>query len=405
MDIYNALFASLVLILAFAGIVWGLRVFKIFLVFLGLWSGFLMGMFIGDFLLESTQNLYLWGIGGAVICGLLAWPLQRIFVFAGMGLLIGFLVFATVMSRGGEPQTGLIAGATVFFVAGFISVMIYDYFIIIMMALASAYLIINICYLPVESRSLMEMLVTGQDGIVEAVGQFGTYYSELIWTSIVVLAILSLFAIYMQKILPDKRRQDDPEKKLKRGLAWKTTFVYAVIIAGFALLDSLFGLGESLIGYHGYESYYAGLSTLTPGSAISGFCHSPILNMGPVSFPLAAFVSFTLMKLYGAHCLTRVCRGNRWINGWVIGLILGIVVLPFIQAVVLFAVNRFEQVGLAGSLWIGFYKSFFDAPTSALVLKWIYVLALYPLTIALIIPTPNGEKKAEKTEGAFNYCI
>ena len=318
----------MVLILAFAGIVWGLRVFKIFLVFLGLWTGFLLGMFIGDFLLESTQHLYLWGIGGAVICGLLAWPLQRIFVFAGMGLLIGFLVFATVMSRGGEPQTGLIAGATVFFIAGFISVMVYDYFIIIMMAIVSAYIIINICYLPLEFRSLMEIVVTGQDGIVEFIAKFGTYYSELIWTSVAVLSMLSLFAIYMQKILPDKRRQDNPEKKLKRGLAWKTTFVYAVIVAAFALLDSLFGLAESLAASGGYEKYYAGLSALTPGSVISGFCHSPILNLGPVSFPLAAFVSFTLLKSYRLRCLRKVCRGNRWINGLIAGLILGLVILP-----------------------------------------------------------------------------
>jgi len=405
LDFYNALFASFTLILAFAGIVWGLRVFKIFLVFLGLWIGFLLGMFIGDFILESTRHLYLWGIGGAVICALLAWPLQKIFVFAGMGLLIGFLVFATVMSRGGEPQTGLIAGATVFLIAGFISVMIYDYFIIIMMAIVSAYVILNICYLPMEFRSLMEIVVTGQDGIVEFIGQFGTYYAELIWTSVAVLSLLSLFAVYMQKILPDKHKQDNPEKKLKRGLAWKTTFMYALIIVGFALLDSLFGLGESLSGQGGYENYYAGLNSMTPGGMISGFCHSPILNMGPISFPLAAFISFTLMKMYRVRCLHKICRGNSWINGWAIGLLLGIVVLPIIQAVVLFAVNRFENAGLALNLWTGFYKSFVNAPASTVILKWSYVLAIFPFLIAIIIPTPDIDSEPEKKESAFNYCI
>jgi hypothetical protein len=171
---YDALFASLVLILAFASILWGLRIFKIFLVILGIWTGFGLGMFLWE-LFGSSGSQFIWGLSGAIICSALAWPLQKLFVFSGVGLLLGFLVFAVIMSRGGEPESGLIAGATVFFIAGFIAVLIYDYFVIILMAMVSAYTIINICFLPSEFRNIFEIFITGNDGIIRLMGEFGGY--------------------------------------------------------------------------------------------------------------------------------------------------------------------------------------------------------------------------------------
>lgn len=405
MLVYDSIFAALVLVLAFAGIIWGLRIFKIFLVFLGIATGYGLGIFLADFIFEISSHLYLWGLIGAVICGALAWPLQRLFVFSGMGMLLGFLVFAVVMSRGGEPQTGLIAGATVFFVAGFISVMIYEYFIIILMALVSAYVVISVSYLPHEFRSLLQIFISGTDGAIAYVGTFGGYFANLIWPSIVVIAMFVMFAIYMQKILPEKREKDNPEKKLRRGLAWKTTFLYAAILTGFALFDNLLEINQGLAEQSRFQNYYMSISQLSPGLVLSGFCHSIFLNINPVSFPLAAFVSFSMMKMYRSRCLSKVCRGNRWINGWIIGLVLGLIVLPMIDMFVLLAITKFENVGLAGQLWGGFYSSLFIGQWSLVLLKWLHLLIIFPFLISMILPREKNTDQPEKKEAAFNYCI
>ena len=136
------------LVFAFASILWGLRLFKIFMIILGLWTGFGLGLILGELFAESAGSVFIWGLSGAVICALLAWPLQKVFVFLGVGAMFGIVMFASVMSGGGEPQNGLIAAATVFVITGFFAVLIYDYFVIILMALVSAYAIINVCYLP-----------------------------------------------------------------------------------------------------------------------------------------------------------------------------------------------------------------------------------------------------------------
>ncbi len=405
MDIYNALFSSAILIFAFACILWGLRIFKIFLMVLGFVVGFGIGIFIADFFGGATGPLYLWGIGGAIICAILAWPLQKMFVFTGVGLLVGFLVFAMVMSRGGEPQSGLIAGATMLVVAGFIAVLIYDYFVIVLMALVSAYLIINISYLPGEFRELFEAFITGQGGVLKMVERFGGYYADLIWPSIVVLAMVVLFAVYMQKILPENRARLEPEKKIKRGLTWHTTFFLAAVIVVYAFLSKLSGLGGSLYTAAEWSAYKGGLAILSPGQVISSFCHCPILNVSPISFPLAAYISVRFIRFYRRRFYLGATKGSRLLNGWIVGFLLGIVILPLTETITIFALLKFENFGLAGQYWLGYFKSFVLAPVDVIAFKWLYSLVLFPLAFILIVPRPEPRQEEDKQPSAVNYCI
>jgi len=404
-DIYNALFSSLILAFAFACILWGLRIFKIFLVVLGFVVGFGLGIFIADFFGGVTGSLYLWGIGGAIICAFLAWPLQKMFVFTGVGLLVGFLVFAMVMSRGGEPESGLIAGATMVIVAGFIAVLIYDYFVIVLMAMVSAYLIINISYLPGEFRELFETFVYVKGGILKMIERFGGYYATLIWPSIIVLAMVVLFAIYVQKILPEKRDKPEPEKKIKRGLVWHTTFFLAAVIVVYAFLSRLSGLGGHLYTAAEWSAYKGGLMIMSPGQAISNFCHCPILNISPISFPLAAYVSSRFIRFYRGRFYLNAFGGSRWFNGWIVGLLLGIVILPLAEMITIFALLKFENFGLAGQYWLGYFKAFIVAPWDVIVFKWLYSLIVFPLVFILIVPRPENNMNDEMQPAEVNYSI
>jgi hypothetical protein len=404
-EIYNALFASAVLAFAFACILWGLRIFKIFLVVLGLWAGFVVGLFMGEVFVGTSGSLIIYGLAGAVVFALLAWPLQKLFVFSGVGLLVGFLVFAMVMSRGGDPQSGLIAGATMFVVAGFVAVLIYDYFVIIMMALVSAYAIINISYLPNEFRQLFEILATGSEGIIQTVERFGGYYADLIWPSIIVLGMVILFSIYMQKIVPEKRQKEEPDNRLRRGLAWHTTFFLAAVIVVYAFLSRLIGLGGHLYTAMEWSAYQGGLMLLSPGESVANFCHCPILNLSPISFPLAAYISFRFVKFYRSRVYIRIFNRNRWLNGWLVGLILGIVILPLVEMFTIFALFKLENFDLAGQYWVGYYKSFISAPWMIVVFKWLYSLVIFPLAFILIVPRPEKEQQKTKEPSPVNYCI
>jgi len=405
MDFYDSVFVSLVLALALAGILWGLRIFKIFLIVLGVWAGFALGMLVGDFFAGDSGSLLIWGLSGAVIGGLLAWPFQKIFVFIGVGLLVGFLVFAMVMSRGGEPQTGLIAGATTLVIAGFIAVMIYDYFIIVLMTMVSAYLIINVCYLPLEFRHMFEVFLSGKDGVVETLGTFGGLYSQLIWPSLVVLCMFLLYAIFMQKILRKDRGDKDDSMKLGTSPAWKTAFILASILVIYAFVDSLFGFGKALYSGTEWISLANGFDAISPGQEISFFCHNPILNFSPISFPAAAIVAFIFIKWYKSSLLARALGGNRWLNGWIAGIILGIVILPLIDMIIVFAILRFDRLGLALGNWLGFYKAFISAPLAVVLVKWSYILAVFPLLLTLILPAPPPRSEPQPKEPQVNYCI
>jgi hypothetical protein len=405
MDIFDALFISLVLALALAGVLWGLRIFKIFLIVLGVWAGFAMGMLVGDFFAADSGSLLIWGLSGAVIGGLLAWPLQKIFVFTGVGLLIGFLVFAMVMSRGGEPQTGLIAGATTLVIAGFIAVMIYDYFIIVLMTMVSAYLIINVCYLPFEFRHMFEVFLSGKEGIVETLGTFGGLYSQLIWPSLVVLCMFLLYAIFMQKILRRDRGDKEDSMKLGTSPAWKTAFMLASILVVYAFIDSLFGFGKALFSGAQWISLGHGFNAISPGQEISVFCHNPILNFSPISFPAAAIAAFIFIKWHKSNFPAGALGGNRWINGWLAGIILGIVVLPLIDMIILSAILKFDNLSLALGNWLGFYRAFVAAPLAVVLIKWSYVLAIFPFLLTLIIPAPTPQSDSQPKEPQVNYCI
>ncbi|HER00252.1 MAG TPA: hypothetical protein ENO22_13005 [candidate division Zixibacteria bacterium] len=406
MDFYSAIFASATLAFAFACILWGLRIFKIFLVILGLWVGFVVGLFMGEVFVGPSGSLIFYGIAGAVIFALLAWPLQKLFVFSGVGLLVGFFVFAMVMSRGGEPESGLIAGATMFIVAGFIAVLVYDYFVIVMMALVSAYAIINISYLPNELRELLGILAKRSEGLIQTVERFGGYYAELIWPSIVVLGMVILFSIYMQKIIPEKQKKLDPERIIKRGLVWHTTFFLAAVIVVYAFLSRLFGLGGHLYTALEWSAYQGGLMLLTPGESVAHFCHCPILNLSPISFPLAAYISYRFIRFYRSRVYVRLFNRNKWLNGWLVGLVLGIIILPLVEMFTLFAMFKFENFDLAGQYWLGYYKSFVAAPWKVVVFKWLYSWVIFPLAFILIVPRPDEEAPREEEEpSVVNYCI
>lgn len=405
MDFFEASFVALVLALALAGVLWGLRIFRIFLIVLGVWGGFTLGMLMGDLFAAGSGSLLIWGISGAVIGGVLAWPLQKIVVFTGVGLLVGFLVFAMVMSRGGEPQTGLIAGATTLVIAGFIAVMIYDYFIIVLMTMVSAYLIINVCYLPLEFRHLFEVFLSGKGNVIETLSNFGGLYSQLIWPSLVVLCMFLLYAIFMQKIL--RKDKGDKDDSIKPGASpvWKTAFMLASILVAFTFIDSLLGFGRALISGSQWIALKNGFAAISPGEEISIFCHNPILNFSPISFPAAAITAFIFVRWYRSRFPAGILGGNRWINGWIAGVILGIVALPLIDMMIVFAILKFDNFNLALGNWVGFYKAFISAPPAIALIKWAYVLAIFPFLLTLIIPAPIPRLDSEPQEKQVNYCI
>ncbi|MBD3381601.1 MAG: hypothetical protein GF404_05320 [candidate division Zixibacteria bacterium] len=405
MEIYDAIFFSFVLILAFASVIWGLRIFRIFLIVMGLWIGFGLGLFFGEFFASNAGDMYFWGIGGALICALLAWPLQRMFVFTGMGLLVGFLVFAMVMSRGGEPENGLVAGATMFIVAGFITVLFYDYFVIVLMAMVSAYAIINVSYFPHEFQAFLELATSGERGVIAYLQKFGGYYSELIWPSLLILGLLMVYAVYLQKILPERSNEKNDRHSYDRRLVRSVTFIMAVVVVGYVFLDQITDIGMSFYFNTEWGNFYQMIDPISPDNPIAFYVHTPIINVSAVSFPLAAYISFLVIRWYQYLRINGRPTKNRYINDWILAVFTGLVILPLTQMITLFAILKFEDFDIAGRLWLGFYTTLFSAPAYVIAFKWVYLIIVFPLLLMLLLPRSLPPAKESSPEKNLNYCI
>jgi len=405
LDLYSALLSSGVLLFAFASILWGLRVFKVFLVILGAWSGYALGGFIGDFAFEVTDKLYLWSLAGAIIGGLVAWPLQRLLVYGAVGTSFGFLAFVMVMSNSDNAQTALLAAGAVFVVSGFLAVMIYDYFVIILMGTISAYALIDICYLPGELRSLTHSLLAGSQRPLEKLIAFSGNFAQLLWPSVLVMALIVLLAVYMQKILPRQKGDQSGAGQSGKSIARKITFSLALVLIAFAFLDSLLGISQKYFSQSGREELFLLRNLLSPSGAISGFCHLPLINISPISFPIAAFVSSGWLYFYSRRVAGRIGRGNRWLNGLIAGLALGLLVLPALETLILLAVTGFAGGQLAAQYWLSFYRSFLDTTGLLLIFKWAYCLLFFPALTALALPAQKPKAVSAPIDLPSNYCI
>ena len=139
-----ALFPDLIkLILGTFFILFGLKYFKITVIFSGIFTGFIIGLLIG---LILQFDLFLAGIIFALIFGFLAWPFQKLIVYVFCGLVCSILGVIIGLG-GGFPFNAIIILFLIFFTIGvWLAVKFYEIIIIITFSFAGSQIIFNTYY-------------------------------------------------------------------------------------------------------------------------------------------------------------------------------------------------------------------------------------------------------------------
>jgi len=175
-EILAACLKCVTVALALMFVLWGLRVFMVYVILVGVVVGGLLGFAAGILLSQHTgltpNAAFFTGLFGMLVGGFIAWPLQKVFVFVITGALAALLGVLIAMSYGTPQEALWLVGGVLFIVVGVISIFMFDYFVIVAMALSAAHVFFNLACNP--RYDVMESEVGKMWTAVESVDTSGT---------------------------------------------------------------------------------------------------------------------------------------------------------------------------------------------------------------------------------------
>jgi len=146
-DLYHIISIGACLV-GLAMILWGLRLFQIYIILMGLCLGGVAGAILGGMIFNARDAMVIGGIVLGLLGGALAWPMQKLFVFIGSGIMTGLSGLALSASMGIPDHMWFLAGLVLFIVGGVIALLLYEYFIIVVMAFTGSQSLFNLFYNP-----------------------------------------------------------------------------------------------------------------------------------------------------------------------------------------------------------------------------------------------------------------
>jgi len=246
----QVLINTISLIIGFAFILWGLKIFKIYIILTGIAIGSILGAIIGGLISKNPDGFIIGGLIGAIFGGLIAWPLQKLLVFIIGGFFSGLLCVLVLSLLGASTEIWpLIIFISI--IGGILSVYFYQIIIIILMAFNGAQTIFN---LSMGERSAFSNISFTYDYFEvweELINMYSQYICAFLFTSIIFI----LFALYFQRKLAIKQK-DGEKKKLKKIYIRKFTYLLSFLTVLGYVLSNL--LGDKFTSYTLF-----GLSTIT----------------------------------------------------------------------------------------------------------------------------------------------
>ncbi len=337
----------LTLAAGFALVLWGLRIFKAYIAFLGLFFGCAVGGSIAAIAVGSSQSILAGAAIGGLLGALLAWPFQKLLVFMTAGFLGAAGGAAIALATAGSQHVAL-AAIIGFIVGGVFAVALYDVVVITAMAVNGAQLIFQAIYVPFQTWNGSPRTVA-------------TRMLEIYADRITALAVTTLlfvgFAVWYQKSLRRRALAQDPAALATRRIAVRLAML---IIGAFALTSVLMVNGTW---------------------SLSSF---ELIGMHALSWPLvclaaAAFTRFPLPRatnMAGDLLRPRYRRQRRWLGVAAFG-----ATVPPLITCALFV--------LYGSSWQTlrlYYAGFLSGSPLELLLKWTCALAITPMLLAGAAP-------------------
>ena len=323
------------LLIGIAMVLWGLRIFKFYIILTGIAVGAVLGVLAGGLVFGSLEAAVLGGVIGAILGGVIAWPLQKFFVFLIAGAWSG-LLGAAAMAAMGVPQDALwVVGLILFVAGGALAVCFYEYVIIIVMAFSGVQAIFNAVFVP-------HAAISGEDP-AELWRYLLQAYSERIVTLLFLVVVFIGFALYFQKRAIIKSGYDERTKWTVAGLRRLSYLLSLLAVLGFALMHFI---GEDFSG-------------------------SILFGSNIFSWPLTALAaaSFSAWLVWSGD---RVCfLKSRAFCRFLYMLLFSLVVLPLIT----WCVNC---VLFLQPIRLWYYLAFFDGPPVFLVTKWVCAMLVVP---------------------------
>jgi hypothetical protein len=381
-EIYIAL-NTVSLIIGIALVLWGLQIYRVYIIFLGLVLGGLLGTAVGGMIGLSPDAAVPVAVAGVLLGGLLAWPLQKLCLFVAVGAVFGLPGAAVLAAMQVPPELCLIAGIALFAVSGAIAVLLFRHVVIILMAFAGAHRIFSLLFHPYGFHFDEGPIRPWRQMLGAVVGPYPST-QEASWSCIsrsmaefysphtVALAFIALVCIcfgwYFQRTLAVKHAIGDWRTKVIRSRR-ATYLVSLLTVVAYPLSHPL---------NHPFEG-------------------SSLLGVDAVSWPLVAlavglFCNCLMPRGHEPHGLRSmgVCR-------FLAMLIFSVSVVPLIT----WSVWCVLSMRVAPS-W--YYGTFLVRDPLWLVIKWTCSLIVFPGVVYLAVLRNLEEPHAEPGVGMVEYA-
>jgi hypothetical protein len=345
-------------------VLWGLKIFKIYIVTIGIITGALIGAVIGAIASMSSgdpNGLYIGAAVGAVIGGIIALPLEKIMFFlagGGLGAVLGIAIAVAVGST--ESNVFLGFGIGGFLLGGIVALALHDFLVIILLSFQGAF-VMTIAYNIQEWSTLVENISRyGFDSFDYLIDSL----SFIIIPVLIAAVIYAIFGWILQKVYGFKKNDTTNERRLKEGFKY-TAYVFAALsIITFAARTSQ----DLLVGL--------------------------ITQLSLYSWPFFVLITFAFIRLLDNEAVAGVRIGSFKILQVCGTAAVAVLILP----VVAFLVDAFVvyiQLGRSeifssftpymrqSHFWLFSRTEFFGS--GVVLFKWLYTFLILPGILYLLV--------------------
>jgi hypothetical protein len=330
----------------FALVLWGLRIFRVWVGAVGMLAGAALGAAVAGGLTGQEQAVLIGALAGGVLGGLIAWPLQRITVFLTAGAATAMIAaVGTVAFAGSEYVAG--AALVGFLAGGILAYVLYTTVIIAAMAFTGAQAVFHALYVPADTFVGSPAEIGG--------GLLAIYASEFI-VFVATTALFVGFALWYQQG-PGRKRERSAVQAARALAARRVSTRLAFVIVAAWVAAAVFVAA----GFWPVSAY-------------------ELVGMHPLSWPVVALAAIVLLGARptvvqvgeGADMTLPRGPGRRHMLS---ATAFAAVVAPVLTAAMFVTI---------GGSWDGladYHRAFLAGPGPVVAAKWAFSLAVMPLLL------------------------
>jgi hypothetical protein len=337
---------AIALAAGFALTLWGLRIYKAYILLIGVLAGGALGAGLGTMTGDSGNGLLVGGLVGALLGAILAWPLQKLAVFLVAGTVAGFLAVMTLL---GVSNAGAPLGAAfliAFIIGGVLALLVFEYVVTAVMAVIGAQAVFFAVFVSRDAfagRSVQEVV---EGAILAYANGFVAFAASTV--------LFTAFALWLHRLRRTALPQQQHDGLTSRPALTRLAVHFALMIVGATILT-----GSQLIG----NAWSVGSFELT--------------GMHPLSWPFVSLAGIVFARWLGRSRARADGAGPPpapRLGSWLAASAFSVTVIPLVSAV------TFVTYGGAAGLE-AFYAAFISPPASSMACKWLFALGVLPLLL------------------------